>query len=78
MILMLCSLAAFSFMLYLKLVHGVSMILTPLPSLSALFATLGVQSIMLGLLAEIVVRTYHESQAKKIYTVRTRHSQSEQ
>lgn len=75
MLLFLCGFASLSVMLYLKLVHGVSMILTPLPSLSALFATLGVQSVMLGLLAEIVVRTYHESQDKKIYLVRERHSQ---
>jgi len=29
-----------------------------------------VQSILLGLLAEMSVRTYHESQSKPIYTVR--------
>ena len=32
----------------------------------------GVQFILMGLLAEMLVRTYHESQAKTIYVVRER------
>jgi hypothetical protein len=31
---------------------------------------LGMQSIMLGLIAELLARTYHESQAKLTYTIR--------
>jgi hypothetical protein len=31
---------------------------------------LGVQMITMGLLGELVVRTYHESQGKRIYVVR--------
>ena len=62
---------------YAKLVHGVSMILTPLPNLSAMLVILGVQSLMLGLLAELVIRTYHESQNKKIYAVRALFRQEE-
>ena len=61
-------------MVYAKLVHGISMILTPLPNLSALLVILGAQSLMLGLLAELVIRTYHESQNKKIYTIRNVYS----
>jgi glycosyltransferase involved in cell wall biosynthesis len=57
-------------MTYLKFVHSVSMILTPLPTLAAMFVILGMQSLMLGLLAELVIRTYHESQNKKIYLIR--------
>jgi hypothetical protein len=53
-----------------KLVRGVSLIQTPLLLLSAMLFILGVQSIMLGLLAELVVRTYYESQGKPIYIVR--------
>lgn len=60
-------------MLFMKYVHGVSMILTPLPTLSAMCVILGMQSFMLGLLAELVIRTYHESQDKKIYLVRNRY-----
>jgi len=33
---------------------------------------LGVQFFFMGLLAEMLVRTYHESQAKAIYAVRER------
>jgi glycosyltransferase involved in cell wall biosynthesis len=40
--------------------------------LSAFLMLLGVQSTMLGLLAELQVRTYHESQRKPIYLVRER------
>jgi glycosyltransferase involved in cell wall biosynthesis len=38
----------------------------------AFLVLVGVQSIMLGLLAELQVRTYHESQSKPIYIVRDR------
>ena len=38
--------------------------------LSALFVILGGQSFLLGLLAEISVRTYYESQQKPIYVVK--------
>ena len=57
-------------MLWWKLVDGISMILTPLPVLSAMLIIVGIQFLGLGLLAELVVRTYHESQQKRIYTVR--------
>ena len=39
--------------------------------LSVLFSGLGIQFIMLGLLAELLTRTYHESQGKTPYVVRT-------
>ncbi len=42
----------------------------PLLLLAVFLGTLGVQSIMLGLLAELMIRTYHESQDKPIYAVR--------
>ncbi len=63
-------LSAASYMIYLKLVRGVSMILTPLPMLSAMLIILGVQFLGMGLLAELITRTYHESQQKRIYNVR--------
>jgi hypothetical protein len=34
--------------------------------------TVGFNLILLGLLAELVVRTYHESQSKPVYAVRER------
>jgi glycosyltransferase involved in cell wall biosynthesis len=44
---------------------------SPLLQMSAMFFILGFQSILLGLIAELLVRTYHESQRKPTYTVRT-------
>ncbi len=42
----------------------------PLLTLSVLLIILGVQFVVMGLLAELVVRTYHESQDKPIYYIR--------
>jgi glycosyltransferase involved in cell wall biosynthesis len=42
----------------------------PLLMLSVLLIILGVQFLVMGLLAELVVRTYHESQNKPVYYVR--------
>ena len=54
----------------LKLWKGVSFILTPLPVITVVMLAIGVQFLMMGLLAEMLVRTYHESQSKPIYAVR--------
>ena len=59
-----------AFMIWLKFVDGVSMIQTPLPLLSALGFLIGVQSILLGLIAEILVRTYFEARERRAYAVR--------
>jgi len=59
-----------SLMVWLRLAEGISMILTPLPLLSALFFLIGTISILMGLLAEMIVRTYFESQGRPVYTVR--------
>ena len=53
----------------LKLFAGVSFILTPLPLLAVFLSALGVVSILMGLLAEMLNRTYHESQGKSVYRV---------
>jgi glycosyltransferase involved in cell wall biosynthesis len=58
---------------YLKYTTGVSFIQSPLLLLSAMFVILGGQSILLGLLAEISVRTYYESQQKPVYIVKELH-----
>jgi len=52
--------------------HHADFIQTPLPVLTMVLLVLGVQFFLMGLLAEMLVRTYHESQAKAIYTVRER------
>jgi dolichol-phosphate mannosyltransferase len=60
------------YMVYLKYAEGVSMILTPLPILAALLVLVGVLSTLIGLVAEILVRTYFESQERTVYLVGTR------
>jgi glycosyltransferase involved in cell wall biosynthesis len=56
--------------LYLKFFHGTSFILTPLPLLCVLLSVLGTLSILMGFLAEILTRTYYESQGKPTYQIR--------
>jgi glycosyltransferase involved in cell wall biosynthesis len=65
------SAAAFIWMVILKLFFDTSFIKTPLPILIVMFSMLGVQFLLMGLLAEIMMRTYHEAQDKRIYTVKT-------
>lgn len=50
--------------------HHADFIQTPLPVMAMVTLVLGVQLFLMGLLAEMMVRTYHESQAKSIYAVR--------
>jgi len=57
-------------MLWLKFHSHVSMIQTPLPLLVVMSIMIGIMSIGLGLVAEIMVRTYFESQGKNTYYIR--------
>jgi hypothetical protein len=52
--------------------HHADFVQTPLPVLTMVLLVLGVQFFFMGLLAEMLVRTYHESQAKPIYAVKER------
>jgi glycosyltransferase involved in cell wall biosynthesis len=70
LLLMAASAAALCAVFVLKFGYGVSMILTPLPLLSAMCAMMSVLSILLGLVAEILVRTYYESQQRMPYSVK--------
>ncbi len=54
----------------LKLVYDVSFILTPLPLIAIVMVVISIQFFLMGLLAELLVRTYHESQDKSIYAIR--------
>lgn len=53
-----------------RVFFAVSVLASPLFIIGVIFFILGVQSILLGLIAELLARTYHESQAKPTYTVR--------
>jgi glycosyltransferase involved in cell wall biosynthesis len=56
--------------LWLKFIEGSSFIDTPLPVITTVLSAIGVLSILMGFLAEIIVRTYYESQGRRPYLVR--------
>jgi len=56
--------------IYLKYFKGTPFILTPLPLLCVLLLILGFLSILMGFLAEIMIRTYYESQGKPTYYIK--------
>jgi hypothetical protein len=53
-----------------KLVYGVSLSNRPLLLLGALLLILGVQFISIGLIGELIIRVYYESQSRLTYVVR--------
>lgn len=55
--------------LWLKFFEGVSLIQTPLPVFSVILFAIGMMSFLMGLLAEMLNRTYHESQSKPVYRI---------
>ena len=57
-------------MKYANWPHHADFVQTPLPVLAMVMLVLGIQFFLMGLLAEMQVRTYHESQSKAIYAVR--------
>ena len=65
----LCAVLAF-LMKFVSWPHHADFVQTPLPVLTTVMLVLGVQFFLMGLLAEMLVRTYHESQAKPIYAVK--------
>jgi hypothetical protein len=57
--------------LYQKFFQGVKAHRNPLLLLSVFVFIVGVQFILFGLVAELIVRTYHESQGKATYLLKT-------
>ena len=53
-----------------RLMIGTSVTRSPYLPIAIMFFILGFQSILMGLIAELLVRTYHEAQSKPTYTVR--------
>ena len=66
----LVSFSAGLYAVFLKLFHKADFVQTPLSVLAIVMLAIGIQFLLMGLLAEMIVRTYHESQAKSIYVVR--------
>ncbi len=64
------SVVAGLYAIFLKIFHKADFVQTPLPILAIVMFAVGIQFLLMGLLAEMLVRTYHESQEKSIYAVR--------
>jgi len=65
--------ASLAGLISMKIFMGVDMTGNPLLILSIFLWIIGVQFIALGLLAEIIARTYHESQKKSIYIIKDKY-----
>ncbi|RJP55303.1 MAG: glycosyltransferase [Anaerolineaceae bacterium] len=70
-VLMIISAIIMAYLFVRRVFYLVSITGSPLLQTSVMFFILGFQSILMGLIAELLVRTYHESQRKPTYTVRT-------
>jgi hypothetical protein len=58
------------FYLFIRRFWNVPASTSPLLLVGVMFVIMGFQSILMGLIAELLVRTYHESQSKPTYTIR--------
>jgi len=69
--LMILSSIALLYLAIRRLGFGIPVLTSPLFQMSTMFFILGFQSILMGLIAELLVRTYHESQSKPTYSIRS-------
>jgi len=70
LVLIALSAAMLLFLLVRRLWLGISVFSSPLFPTGIMLLIMGFQAILMGLIAELLVRTYHESQSKPTYTVR--------
>ena len=70
LILLIVGLLMGSYLTFLKIFLGLSIGHRPLLMLAVLLILTGIQLLISGLLAELIMRTYHESQQRPIYRVR--------
>lgn len=66
---MLASMLIFTWSIALKLFSSIDFDQTPLPLLGVMFFTVSIQLFMMGILADMIMRTYYESQDKRIYSI---------
>ena len=71
LVLMFLSLVSLVYLFLRRALEQVPVLGSPLFQLGVMFFILGFQSILMGLIAELLVRTYHESQHKPTYTIRS-------
>ncbi len=64
------SLLVLLFLAVRRIFWGISVMASPLFIMAIVVLILGFQSVLLGLIAELLVRTYHESQGKTVYHIR--------
>lgn len=50
--------------------YGLHLVQTPLPTVGAMFIIVGVQFILFGLIAEMLMRTYYESGSRRPYAIK--------
>jgi glycosyltransferase involved in cell wall biosynthesis len=70
LLLMMASALLMVYLLFRRIFFNISVLGSPFFQTSVMFFILGFQSVLMGLIAEMLVRTYHESQSKTTYTVR--------
>ena len=69
--------AMLAFLTVRRFVEAVSITRSPMFPVGIMLVILGFQSVLMGLMAELLARTYHESQAKPTYSVREIHNADE-
>jgi hypothetical protein len=57
-----------------RAIFNISASASPLLMIGVMFVIMGFQSILMGIIAELLARTYHESQQKLTYTIRELHN----
>ena len=68
----LLSIVAFLIAVYFKLTGQKDFVETPLPIITAVFFIVGILMILMGIIAEILMRTYYESQNKFPFTIKNK------
>ena len=64
------SLAVLLYLFIRRVFFDIGVVTSPLFVMGTMIALMGFQSILMGLIAELLARTYHESQGKPTYTIR--------
>jgi glycosyltransferase involved in cell wall biosynthesis len=64
------SLAVLIYLFIRRVFFAIAVTTSPLFIMSTMVIIMGFQSILMGLIAELLARTYHESQGKPTYTIR--------
>jgi dolichol-phosphate mannosyltransferase len=66
------SILSFLLAVYFKVTHQKDLIQTPLPIFTAMFFIVGLLMILMGVIAEMVMRIYYESQSKITYLIKNK------